>query len=37
MLDDAVLTITTDPVNETIDFSGTDSDDILRVVRVMTF
>ena len=28
--DGAVLTITTDPVNETINFSGTDSDDILQ-------
>ncbi|MEG1857003.1 MAG: hypothetical protein RR231_16125, partial [Acinetobacter sp.] len=28
--EDAVLTITTDPVNETIDFSGTASDDILQ-------
>ena len=28
--EDAILTITTDPVNETIDFSGTASDDILQ-------
>ncbi|WP_045015051.1 BapA/Bap/LapF family prefix-like domain-containing protein [Acinetobacter johnsonii] len=28
--EDAVLTITTDPVNETIDFSGTASDDMLQ-------
>ena len=29
-IEDAILTITTDPVNETIDFSGTASDDILQ-------